>query len=394
VGATSYSYDANGNMLTDDNGTVTTTDDRTIIWDVENRPKSIAKDGVTTTFVYDGDGNRVKQTVGGVTTTYVNKYFEKTGDNVTTSYYLGSKLIAVRTGTTLSYILQDHLGSTSGSANSSGALASTLLYYSFGATRASTGTSPTGKKFTGQRLDSTGLYYYNARYYDPSIGRFISPDSIVPDWKNPQTWNKYSYVLNNPLKYTDESGHILDTILDVGFVVWDVVELVRTPSWENAGTLGVDVVCALIPFATGGGLVIKGVKNGDNIFKVLKDVASQVNNIKDAWKMGIKNPWSFRGKLQKLTGMSDKMAKGMEAHHILPQALEDKFISRFGNDFDINNPFWGTWVKKGEHQKWSYQYQKDWEEWLNKNPKARIEEVMKKAEELGTKYDFKVNWAE
>jgi len=68
---------------------------------------------------------------------------------------------------------------------------------------------PTDEKFTGQRLDSTtGLYYYGARYYDPAIGRFISADTIVPDWKNPQAWNPYSYVLNNPLKYTDANGHI------------------------------------------------------------------------------------------------------------------------------------------------------------------------------------------
>lgn len=66
---------------------------------------------------------------------------------------------------------------------------------------------PTDKLFTGQRLDSTGLYYYGARYYDPSIGRVISPDTIVPNPANPQSLNRYSYCLNNPLKYIDPSGH-------------------------------------------------------------------------------------------------------------------------------------------------------------------------------------------
>jgi RHS repeat-associated protein len=65
---------------------------------------------------------------------------------------------------------------------------------------------PTDKKFTGQRLDSTGLYYYNARYYDPQIGRFISPDTIIPNPANPQSFNRYNYCLNNPLKYVDPSG--------------------------------------------------------------------------------------------------------------------------------------------------------------------------------------------
>jgi RHS repeat-associated protein len=71
----------------------------------------------------------------------------------------------------------------------------------------STGNIPTDKLFTGQRLDSTGLYYYGARYYDATIGRFISADSIVQSPTNPQTLNRYSYALNNPLKYVDPTGH-------------------------------------------------------------------------------------------------------------------------------------------------------------------------------------------
>jgi RHS repeat-associated protein len=55
----------------------------------------------------------------------------------------------------------------------------------------------------------TGLYYYGAKYYDAVIGRFISPDTVVPDPMNPQTFNRYSYCLNNPLKYTDPIGGIV-----------------------------------------------------------------------------------------------------------------------------------------------------------------------------------------
>jgi RHS repeat-associated protein len=65
----------------------------------------------------------------------------------------------------------------------------------------------TDKKFTGQRLDQTGLYFYNARYYDATIGRFISPDTMIPNPANPQSLNRYSYCLNNPLRYNDPSGH-------------------------------------------------------------------------------------------------------------------------------------------------------------------------------------------
>jgi len=76
----------------------------------------------------------------------------------------------------------------------------------YGECRNSTDTSGTDKLFTGQRLDTTGLYYYNARYYDPTIGRFISADIYVQDYTNPQTLNRYAYCQNNPLKYTDPSG--------------------------------------------------------------------------------------------------------------------------------------------------------------------------------------------
>jgi RHS repeat-associated protein len=82
-----------------------------------------------------------------------------------------------------------------------------IRYFAFGATRSTTGALLTDKKFTGQTLDATGLYYYGARYYDATIGRFISPDTIVSDPANPQTLNRYSYCLNNPLRFIDPSGH-------------------------------------------------------------------------------------------------------------------------------------------------------------------------------------------
>ncbi len=64
-------------------------------------------------------------------------------------------------------------------------------------------------RYTGQIFDEdTGLYYYNARYYDAELGRFIQPDTIVPDPFAPQTLNRYSYCNNNPLNYIDPSGHV------------------------------------------------------------------------------------------------------------------------------------------------------------------------------------------
>jgi RHS repeat-associated protein len=74
--------------------------------------------------------------------------------------------------------------------------------------------------FSGQRSDaSTGLYFYNARYYAPLSGRFVSADSIIPGIANPQAWNRYSYVLNNPLIYTDPSGHCPRPPSELGNVI-------------------------------------------------------------------------------------------------------------------------------------------------------------------------------
>jgi RHS repeat-associated protein len=70
------------------------------------------------------------------------------------------------------------------------------------------GAQPTDFTFTGQRVErGFGLMDYRARYYDPRLGRFISADAVVPEPGNPQAWNRYAYVYNNPLRYNDPSGH-------------------------------------------------------------------------------------------------------------------------------------------------------------------------------------------
>jgi len=220
AGSTSYAYDANGNM--------TTRVSHTITWDVENRLIGVTGGA---SFVYDGDGIRVKKTESSQTILYINKYYEKniTTGVVTTNYYLGDKLIATRAGTTLTYVHQDALTGTSVTTNSSGTSTGSIKFFSFGQTRS--GTVPIPQKFTGQRLDSTGLYYYGARYYDPSIGRFISADTLVPNTINPQDMNRYSYVLNNPLKYNDPTGHYwsnpFNTLKGMGMAVYNTVKAVK-----------------------------------------------------------------------------------------------------------------------------------------------------------------------
>jgi RHS repeat-associated protein len=78
-------------------------------------------------------------------------------------------------------------------------------------TRTSTGTLLTDRTFTGQKQDRVpsgrGLMYYNARYYDPALGLFLSPDTIVPDAGQIIDYHRYGYVRNSPLRYTDPTGH-------------------------------------------------------------------------------------------------------------------------------------------------------------------------------------------
>ena len=75
---------------------------------------------------------------------------------------------------------------------------------------------------TGQRRDATGLHFYNARYYDSLIGRFVSADTIVAEPGGSQGYNRFAYVKNNPLRWTDPSGHCffgLDTLVCVAIAI-------------------------------------------------------------------------------------------------------------------------------------------------------------------------------
>jgi len=116
----------------------------------------------------------------------------------------------------LQYFLIDHLGSTVAITDSNGTLTSQQRYLPFGGTRTNV-TAPnspgTDFGYTGQRqLDAGmgGLMDYKARFYSSALGRFIQPDTIIPDASNPQAWNRYSYVFNRPISLNDPSGHCPD----------------------------------------------------------------------------------------------------------------------------------------------------------------------------------------
>lgn len=108
----------------------------------------------------------------------------------------------------LTWLLSDHLGSTTVTVNASGNLVSSLRYTAVGETRSANGTNATDYRYTGQRSEAEiGLYYYVARFHDPTLGRFIQADTIVPGSYNPLGLDRYSYVHNNPVNFNDPTGH-------------------------------------------------------------------------------------------------------------------------------------------------------------------------------------------
>ena len=165
-------------------------------------------------FTYDADGGRVKQVTPTSTTQYLGNLYEvettSAGATLSKEIYLGAMKVATRrtglnAGTYFNH--PDHLGSASLITDSKSQVAQRVEYLPFGSVWKNTGSVDFARKFNGKPLDSTtGLYYYGARYYDPELGRWITPDSTIEDPFNPQTLNRYSYVSNNPLKYTDPTG--------------------------------------------------------------------------------------------------------------------------------------------------------------------------------------------
>jgi RHS repeat-associated protein len=132
-------------------------------------------------------------------------------------FSFGGAVVAMKEGVAkdarvLTYLHGDHLGSVSLATNASGNVVSQQRYKPYGEVRWSSGAGmPTDFTFTGQRAGPANyvgsLTDYVARSYSPALGRFVSADTIVPGAGNPQTFNRYMYVLGNPLRFTDPTGH-------------------------------------------------------------------------------------------------------------------------------------------------------------------------------------------
>jgi RHS repeat-associated protein len=125
------------------------------------------------------------------------------------SYYsAGGQRVAFRDNDTLYYLASDHLGSTTLTLDEDGDRISELRYKAWGETRYAYNSTPTDYRYTGQRREpELGLYFYQARWYDDTLGRFTQPDTLVPNPTTPLSFDRYAYANNSPLVFTDPSGH-------------------------------------------------------------------------------------------------------------------------------------------------------------------------------------------
>ncbi|MGC1121932.1 MAG: RHS repeat-associated core domain-containing protein, partial [Candidatus Methanofastidiosia archaeon] len=227
AGEWSFTYDGNGNTLSK----ITDTDEWLYQYDGADRLTEVKRNSeIAGVYTYNGNGQRIKKIEWNPdsqqyeTIVYLysqgNIHFEK---NLTTGldalYIYGpTGKIAKKVGEETTYYHTDHLGSTRLVTDTTGSPITAVGYHPFGESEI------TGEKeryvFTGQETDSTGLYYYKARYYDPEIGRFLTQDTWGGNYKRPQTLNKYVYCMNNPLRYADPTGNVLtgdpemDALLD------------------------------------------------------------------------------------------------------------------------------------------------------------------------------------
>ena len=266
--------------------------------------------GKTLAFTYDDNGIRTSKTVNGVEHVYnvsgstilseawgnhlIMYMYDDNGQPVGMQY----RNTAYAANTFDTYWFEKNLqGDIVAVYNASGTKLISYTYDAWGnfTTTYSNGGANTSAVYNPFRYRSyyydteTGLYYVSSRYYDPAIGRFISPDTTDILTATPMGLtdkNLYAYCDNNPVVRVDRNGQFWDYVVDIGFLAWSVADVVNDPGdWKNWAALAVDVVFAVVPFVPSGvGQVIKVGNKIDNALDVANAI-NKVDNIQDAAKV-------------------------------------------------------------------------------------------------------------
>jgi RHS repeat-associated protein len=240
---TQYTYDKNGNMLS----RVSPTDAAFYHWDFDNRLIAAGTNGngtIDETNVYDADGNLVSQTMNGQETRYLIDTAQaypqvaleyRPSGLIVASYVYGNSLISQSRGGVTSYYEVDGLGSTRELTNTTGAVTDSYVYDAFGRILGQTGTTVNPYLFTGQRQDAvTGLDYLRARFLDPTTGRFVSADSFPGFLRSPLSLNHYVYTDQDPVNFTDPTGHFSLAELGIADVIQGILDAVDSVGSSKA----------------------------------------------------------------------------------------------------------------------------------------------------------------
>ena len=208
IGSHTLTYDANGNMLNGYGGKV-------MVYDSENRPLSVTRSGITTTYVYGPDGTRWEKKVTHNNTTTRNVYV----GSIEVQHFKGGSAEKVirqfhpamrEVNSVKSWLYRDHLDSVVLLTNAAQAKISSTHYAPFGKptnTVHELAHVPEERSFIDEHYDeSSELHYLNARYYDSDIGRFIQPDWFEVTEAGVGT-NRYSYSANDPVNHVDPEGN-------------------------------------------------------------------------------------------------------------------------------------------------------------------------------------------
>ena len=259
---------------------------RAVTYNTFDRPSTITEGAYSAGMVYNADGDRVKMyvadTLSGpfVIRYYIGGRYEYDLFSGTERLYLGgdaysAPMVYQRSGYgpwTLYNIGRDYQGSITSISDESDGIIAMYRYDPWGrlvdvssGQPFAPGSEPTlflGRGYTGhEHLPWFGLINANARLYDPLLGRFLSPDPYVQDPDFTQNYNRYSYCLNNPLKYTDESGEYIHIL--IGAAIGGVGGLIS--SWKNCHSFldyftafGVGAATGALVAATGGAAAAAG----------------------------------------------------------------------------------------------------------------------------------------
>ena len=288
VNGSAIRYDAIGNPLSDGTWTYT--------WQNGRQLQKMQKSGVTAEFVYNADGLRVQKTVNGVATKYTlhgkNVVHMTSGADELHFFYDAQNrpAVVVYNGTAYAYV-KSLQGDIVAILDENGNTVVSYGYDAWGAPLWCTGelAETLGKvqpfRYRGYVLDEeTGFYYVSSRYYDPEIGRFISPDTTDVLTATPMGLtdkNLYAYCDNNPVVRVDHGGQFWETVFDVISLGASIVEVCINPTdpWAWAGLAG-DAI-DLIPFVTGVGEVTRAVKTIDKVTDTVQ-IAKAVDFTDDA----------------------------------------------------------------------------------------------------------------